>query len=223
MLVAIFMILLAALEWWRTYANMKPNPVVFGIGAAMAVIYASVRIWRSIPKLRSLRQALEGERAVGQYLERFREAGYQVFHDVIGAGFNVDHVLIGPAGVFTVETKTWSKPLRGQAEIVFDGESLVVGGARPDRDPVIQSKAQARWVQSVLKESTGREFSVRPVVVFPGWFVRNSRESLRDVWVLEPKALPTFLRHEPPRMSPEDIKLAGFHLSRFVRVSQAQA
>lgn len=223
MLLALFMVIMALLEWWRTFANMKPNPIIFSIAAAIAVLYAAARIWRSIPKLRNLRQALEGERAVGQFLERLRERGFLVFHDVVGAGFNVDHVLIGPAGVFTVETKTWSKPVRGQAEVVFDGETLTVGGASPDRDPIIQGKAQARWVQSILKESTGREFSVRPVVVFPGWFVRNSKETLKDVWVLEPKALPTFLRNEQDRMSPEDIKLAGFHLSRLIRVSQAKA
>ncbi len=30
--------------------------------------------------------------------------------NAIGGNFNLDHVLIGPAGVFTVETKTHSKP-----------------------------------------------------------------------------------------------------------------
>jgi hypothetical protein len=58
--------------------------------------------------MRTLRQGIEGEKAVGQFLERLREQRYQVFHDLVGDGFNVDHVLIGPAGVFTIETKTSS-------------------------------------------------------------------------------------------------------------------
>ena len=41
----------------------------------------------------------------------------------------IDHVIIGPAGIFTIETKTWSKPVRGEARIVFDGEKLTAGGS----------------------------------------------------------------------------------------------
>ena len=223
MMLALFMGLVALLEWWRTYTNMKPSPVVFSIAALGAIAYAAIRFWRSVPALRNLRQALEGERAVGQFLERLRESGYHVFHDVVGTGFNVDHVLIGPAGVFTVETKTWSKPVRGSARVVFDGESLTVAGSSPDRDPVVQGKAQAGWVRSMLSESTGREFSVRPVIVFPGWYVENVKGSFKNVWVLEPKALPTFLNNEQRRMTPEDIKLASYHLSRLIRVSQAKS
>lgn len=172
---------------------------------------------RALPALRNLRQGLEGERAVGQFLERLREQGYHVYHDVIGSGFNVDHVLIGPAGVFTIETKTWSKPVAGRAEVVFDGEKIAVGVAAPELDPIIQAKAQASWLRSLLAESTGRQFGVRPTILFPGWFISNTEGSFKDVWVLEPKALPAFLANEPTRLSREDIKLASFHLSRFVR------
>jgi hypothetical protein len=42
-----------------------------------------------------LMQGREGEKAVGQYLERLRARGYQVLHDIPGENFNIDHVLIG--------------------------------------------------------------------------------------------------------------------------------
>jgi len=38
--------------------------------------------------------------------------------------------------------------------------------------------------------------------------------------VLEPKALPAFLDHEPVILTAEDVKLASFHLSRFIRVKE---
>lgn len=217
LILALFFVLIAALEWWRFYKDMKPNPVLFTGAAIVVVIYATFRIWRALPRLRNLRQALEGERAVGQFLERLREQGFQVFHDVVGDGFNIDHVLVGPSGVFTIETKTWSKPRSGKAEISFDGEKIRVGGVEPDRNPVIQAKAQATWLKSVLAESTGRKFEVRPAIVFPGWFVTHPAGAMKDVWVLEPKALPGFLYREPSRLTPEEIKLASFHLSRSIR------
>jgi len=219
-LLAMFMVVLAALEWYRLYTGMKPSPIVFSAFALLTVFYAAYRISRALPRLRHLHQALEGEKAVGQYLEGLRAAGFHVFHDVIGDGFNVDRVLVGPAGVFTVETKTWSKPVAGSPQILFDGEAIKMGDLSPERDPIIQAKAQANWLRSLLQESTGRRFDVHPVVVFPGWFVKAPPGGHKDVWVLEPKALPSFLEHEPSRLELEDVKLASFHLSRLIRSSE---
>ena len=217
---AAFMVVLAGLEWWRMYTDMKPSPIIFSGAAVIGVLYAIYRVRRALPKLRNLRQAMEGERAVGQFLERLREHGYQVFHDVIGTGFNVDHVLVGPAGVFTIETKTWSKPISGKTQLTFNGETVRIGSFEPDRDPIVQGKAQASWLKALLLESTGKSMNVRPVIVFPGWFVTNSAGTFKDIWVLEPKALPTFLDNEPNRLSREDVKLASYHLSRLIRSTE---
>lgn len=217
MLLAGFMVVTAGMEWWR-YFNPRPfNPLVYTFFAVLTVLYAAWQVWRTAPVLKQLRQASEGEKAVGQFLERLRENGYQVFHDVIGEGFNLDHVLIGPAGVFTVETKTLSKPVRGEARIKFDGEKFLVDGFEPDRNPVIQAKAQANWLRGLLSESTGRQFVVSPVVVFPGWFIEQRPGTTREIWALEPKALAAFLGNAPAILSNEEVKLAGFHLSRFIR------
>jgi hypothetical protein len=70
-----------------------------------------------------------------------------------------------------------------------------------------------------LNESTGRRFAVKSVIVYPGWWVNEQFSKENTVWVLEPKRLPTFLEREPRRLSPEDIHLASFHLSRFVRTA----
>lgn len=217
---ALFFVVLAGLEWWRLYADLKPNPILFTAAAILAVVYAAFRIWRVLPKLRNLRQALEGERVVGQFLERLRTQGFQVFHDVVGEGFNIDHVLIGPPGVFTIETKTWSKPRSGRAEITYDGDRLRVGTHEPDRNPVVQAKAQAAWLKSFLAESTGKKFEVRPAIVFPGWFIAQAPGAMKDVWVLEPKALPAFLENEPPRLSSEEVHMASFHLARAIRAGE---
>jgi nuclease-like protein len=220
LITALVLIILAGMEWIRYLAPAKPQPLFYSLVAFGGIAYAAIRWWRVWPELKSLRLAIDGERAVGQFLERLREDGYQVFHDVIGEGFNVDHIVIGPGGVFTVETKTRSKPARGDARIVFDGERILVAGIEPDRNPMVQAKAQAGWLRALLTESTGKKFSVRPVVVYPGWFVEQKAGATREFWVLEPKALPAFLAHEPVVLSPEDVKLASFHLSRFIRTQE---
>ena len=85
---------------------------------------------------------------------------------------------------------------------------------------MIQAKAQASWLQRLLAESTGKTLPVRPVILFPGWYIEDSRASRKDLWVLEPKALSAFLAQEQAQLSPEDVALAAFHLSRFIRAQE---
>jgi len=217
LILAMFFVMLAAWEWFRYLNPQRVSPWFFSVVAGGVVAFAAWRVQRIRPRLRALRQGIEGEKAVGQFLDRLREQGYQVFHDLIGEGFNVDHVLIGPAGVFTIETKTWSKPQRGDARIAYDGSTLTAAGREPERDPLIQAKAQAGWLRGLLTESTGRRVDVQPVVVFPGWFVEAAPGAHRTVWVMEPKGLPAFLNNEPERLAPEDVKLMAYHLARHIR------
>ncbi len=219
---AVIFIVFAAMEWYRHFSGVPPSPKTMSVLAVLTSGYAVMRFFSVRREFRRLRQGADGEKAVGQFLEGLRERGYRVFHDILGQSFNVDHVLIGPAGVFTVETKTWSKPARGEARIVFDGEKILAGSFEPDRDPVIQARAQAGWMKEFLAESTARRFEVRSVILFPGWYVEQTPGSSRQLWVLNPKALETFLSNEPERLSPDEIKLASFHLSRFIRSSEAQ-
>jgi hypothetical protein len=138
----------------------------------------------------------------------------------VGKGFNVDHVVICEKGIFTIETKTYSKSSSSKSIIDFDGETIKVNGKLMERDAVEQAKAQAYWIGEVLKESTGKAFPIKSVVVFPGWFVERAKgKDTANLWVLNPKALPSFIGNEPSRVNPEDVKLAAYHLSRYIRTS----
>lgn len=217
---ALFLVLLAALEWWRWYAADPPQPVLFSLAAILAIIFAAWRFAKVRRGIQALRLGRDGERAVGQFLEDLRETGFKVFHDVPGNQFNVDHILIGSLGVFTVETKTISKPVRGRPLVAYDGTGVVVGSFSPDRDPIVQAKAQARWLRDLIRDSTGRSIRVQPIVVFPGWFVEQPEPPTKhEVWVLNPRQLPAILERQPTQLSSEDAKLVGFHISRYIRTT----
>lgn len=220
-LIGILPVFLAALEWYRWWFELPPMPVAYTILAVIAVAWSGYRIVQLRSRITRLKLARDGERAVGQYLERLREKGYQVLHDLVGNKFNVDHVLVGPTGVFTVETKTLSKPARGKAEVRYDGQSLTVNGYTPDRDPVIQAKAQGGWLRELIEESTGKRFPVRSLVVYPGWYIATTAKPTGlDVLVLNPKGLPGLLEKLPRILAPEDIKLVNYHLSRYARTQR---
>jgi len=218
--VAACLLFFTVMEWWRWWFQFPPQPIPFTLVTIAVTAYVARKLFVLRRKVLRLRLARDGERAVGQFLETLRMGGYRVLHDLIGDGFNVDHALIGQAGIFTVETKTYHKPAKGKPEIVYDGERVTVAGHIPERDPIAQAKAQAHWLQNILQESTGRRFKVQPIVLYPGWFVKTTVKLNGDIpWVLNPKALPSFLEHGSAQLSNDDAQLATYHLSRFMRAT----
>lgn len=65
----------------------------------------------------------DGEKVVGQLLTQFIADDAYVFHDIPCNGFNIDHVVIHPNGIFVIETKTYAKPLKGRSELVHEGNA----------------------------------------------------------------------------------------------------
>jgi hypothetical protein len=111
------------------------------------------------------------------------------------------------------------------ARVEMTESSVLLSGHVPDRDPVGEVQAKTCWLARLLADSTGKRFAVKGVVVFPGWFVEPMSAAWPSAglpWVLEPKALPTFIECEPERFAAEDVRLAAYHLSRYVRAKQAE-
>jgi nuclease-like protein len=207
--------LVASMEWFGYLTHSPRRPMLFTAVALIAIAFAVWRIGVIRGKVKQLKLGRDGERCVGQFLERLRDGGGQVFHDIPGEGFNLDHVVISRHGLYVVETKTVSKP-SPKATVVVEGDSLRVPGRLPDRNPIEQVSAGARWLERMLENSTGKRFAARGVVVYPGWFVEQ-RSSRGPVWVLEPKMLPGFIEQETATVDPADVALVSYHLSRYVR------
>ncbi len=216
MLVALLMVIIAVLEWIRYLTDSPPAPWTYSIAAVVMTGYAVFKVLRTRKRVRNLKLGREGERAVAQYLEWFRTSNFFVFHDVPNGDANVDHVLIGPQGVFTIETKTLTKPMRGECKVTVEDGVVRANGLILDRNPIVQAKAQATWLRNFLAES---QFKVRvwPVVVFPGWFVERFDSQAAGAWVLEVKALSKFLENEPERHSREEVKAMASALSSYIR------
>jgi len=215
-MMAAMMLVLTTMEWIRYFNPRPPNPVIWTVVTFIFVIYVGWRFWKFWPELKNINLGIEGEKAVGQFLEKFRVSGYHVFHDLQGDGFNLDHVIIGPAGAFSIETKTLSK-IKNDAKLQFDGENITVDGNLLVRNPVRQACAQANWLEGVLHDCSGEKVQVWPIVLFPGWFIEHKPRALNQIWVLEPKALETFLSNKKEVLSKEKIDFLSSNLARFLR------
>ena len=208
----------ALIEWMRYYRPLPPSPF-FATGVAIvAVLYSAYKVNKMRPKIHALKLGRDGEKVVGQSLEELRSGGAIVLHDITSNGFNVDHVVISFKGIFVIETKTRSKSKGRDSKIVYDGEKLLIDGWTMAPDPLKQVWANTSWIRDLLMESTGKSFPVRPVLLFPGWYVDPVGAHAHDrVWVLSPKALPAFIAKEKTTLSLEDVKMATCHLSRYIR------
>ena len=216
LIVAILLVLMAFLEWCRYLFNYPPMPIIFTLLAVIAIVFTLIKMRAVLREASCLKLGIVGEEAVGQYLEeKLRPMGCHVLHDIPGEGFNLDHIVIGPTGVFCIETKTHSKPLHGSPGIQYDGEKVTVDGFSPNRDPIVQAKSAANWLRELIERTTGRKFAVKPIVLYPGWFVKKMPQNA-DVWVLNHKVLPTFISNNQAKLAVEDVALITFHLKRYV-------
>lgn len=134
----------------------------------------------------------EGEQRVAEVLDE--AVGVEVLHDrlVPGSRANIDHIAIGPSGVFVIDAKKYT----GQVE------ARDVGGLfRTDERLYVNSRDRTKVVDGVLRQvdvvrsALGEDFAdveVRGVLCFVGcergWIMRTKR--VKGVTALWPKALP---------------------------------
>jgi Nuclease-related domain len=72
--------------------------------AAIGAIYLLDRL--AMPVIDRWDRGAEGEEHVGKVLDALVEHGWRPLHDVSFGRGNIDHVLVGPGGLFTIETKS---------------------------------------------------------------------------------------------------------------------
>ena len=105
-------------------------------------------------------KGIEGERKAAAFLEPLLDAGFVVLDNrlIPGMHADIDHLVIGPTGVFPIETKNWG----GKVEI--HGDRLWVG--YHDRTWVLeQVYREALAVQVALgEELTAQRVTVTPIV-----------------------------------------------------------
>jgi hypothetical protein len=172
-----------------------------------------LRFWQLDDELRNWRFGLRGEQAVAEKLggAELARAGYVAFHDMPGDGaWNIDHVVIGPAGVFVLETKARArrKPTRQQPEhkAYFDGNVLAFPWC-DDRKAVPQAHRNADRLRRRLTGYGPENLHVEPIVVVPGWFV-ELRSNPKDYTVkaMNAVALVEYLKTAKPRYTEEQLK-----------------
>jgi Nuclease-related domain. len=208
--------------------QLQKNLVLLGVAIA-AVLFVASTLCAIIVLLRFLNRRRDdllgylGERAVAEQLDELREDGFRIFHDVPCEGrnknFNIDHVAVGPTGVAAIEVKTRRKK-KGRAGfeahvVTYDGQQLVWPWGE-DRCGFDQVVAQADWLREFINKRTGLRVDPKPILAFPGWFVKeNSVGSFR---VANHKIVPSIVTQwRPQPLTIEQVDLISRQLDERCR------
>lgn len=85
------------------------NELLLGIILFIATVYLGIRLYSNgVKNGKSWNKGIEGEKTVAHYLNQLPE-NYFIFNDLKfpGSYGNLDHVVIGPNGIFVIETKNY--------------------------------------------------------------------------------------------------------------------
>lgn len=125
-----------------------------------------------------------GESRTAQLLGPLSAYGFHLLHDRRWSGSpnaNIDHLVVGPSGVFVVDTKSWS------GDVTIDASGLWQGQA--SRDEVLEAAQQvADLVRDGLVGLGLPPVGVRPVIALDGRDL--ACVTSRGVWIVGTEALP---------------------------------
>ena len=146
---------------------------------------------------RAWRKRADGEMVTGVWLGRLPE-GWHVFHDVpVGErGANIDHLVIGPGGVFTVNTKNLT------GKVWVGPKSVLHNGHRTDF--LRKATSEARRTARLLAAVVGRPVEVRSVlaILADGWTIK---EEPADVFVRGPRSAKNLMLKQPVTLSSREV------------------
>lgn len=144
-------------------------------------------------------QGALGEVEVARHMARL-EPQWRVLHAVpVGAkGSDIDHVVIGPGGVFTLNAKHHA----GQS-VWVGGRTLMVGGQKVPH--VRNAGHEALRAGQRLTAALGREVTVRGIIAVVGAKSLTVKEQPATVTVLTAQRLVRWLHQQPAVLGPEDV------------------
>jgi hypothetical protein len=121
--------------WTRSLAWRAPLTIAAGLvvgtladqagvpGAGLAgLVVAALMAWRlrfcPSEQARAWRRGAAGEPQTARLLDRLHQDSYQVLHDLAmpGSPANLDHLVVGPSGVFVIDSKQWSGQVHQDAD-----------------------------------------------------------------------------------------------------------
>jgi hypothetical protein len=156
------------------------------VGLAVAVLVGWRLRFRPSEQARAWQRGAHGERRTARLLDCLGRDGYVVFHDLAmpDSPANVDHLVIGPSGVFAIDSKQWTGGVHQGADgLVWHNHY------RLDR-----TLATVRWQAETLGRLLG--ILVAPLVCVHGAHVQGGGLDAQGVAIVPATLLRSALGYE---------------------------
>lgn len=169
------------------------------VNARAPAFHLLARVFRVHTDERAWRVGAKGEVKVARELGQLG-AGWRVLHavDVGDRGSDIDHVVIGPPGVFTLNTKT-----HPNAKAWVADRAVMVNGRRTDY--LRNSRFEGQRAGRLLTAACGHPVGVTPVIVFVGLADIVEKSMPPDVHVTTRRRLRRWLTSLPPTLGSTEV------------------
>jgi Nuclease-related domain len=168
------------------------------LGGLAAMVAAWVLRFRPSPDAVAWQRGAAGERRTARLLDPLERHGWTVLHDLAipGSQANLDHLVIGPGGVFVIDSKQY----RGRLQL--DPTGRLWHGRYPLAPTLRAVDFEADQAARVLPDPG---VAVVPIVAIHGAQVPWGKVVTDGVPVVAARRLPSMLRALPPVLGPEQV------------------
>jgi len=177
---AIVMVVFSILWSWK-----------LGLTLAVIVVIADT-IYRARKSYAGKVRLTAAQRRTRRQLNKLGRAGYRAMHasPIPDSEDQIDHLVVGPAGVFAIDSEDWDKRLIVRTK---SGKQLW-HGPFSKKDRLEHALWEAQRASDLLSGATGRQVAVRPAMAVYGPKVPWDVATIREVDVFSGPRLRKYLR-----------------------------
>ncbi len=165
--------------------------------AAVAAIIDTIYRSRTMSLIPASVRVSSAQRRTKRRLFLVRVSGYLAMHARVipGTGSIIDHVVVGPGGVYALDSERWDRrlPVRTVASDSAAGPVLY-HGPFSQKDRLAHARWEAAQATRLLSIELGREVTVRPAMVIYGPAVPWAVATLRGVDVFAGRSVGRYFR-----------------------------
>ena len=198
---------MVGLGYWISGSSVGPLGPTFGALLALGgVAWVLAQLFVVPDHVLALRRGVKGEQETAEALAKLPT--FVVLHDREdpGSKANIDHIVIGPPGVFVVETKRYS------GRVTVRGGELFVAGRRR-AEIVDQAKREAQVVTTAL-HGAGETVTVTPLLCIHRAELPWRAATVGGVPIVSGHGLTKLLEGADGTLSVDDVRRVAERLDR---------
>ena len=163
----------------------------FGLTLAVLAIIADT-IYRSRRASSGSGRMTGAQRKTRRQLSKLGRAGYRAMHGNVipGSEDQIDHLVVGPAGVFAIDSEAWDKRM----PVRTSSHKQLWLGPENKKDRLEHARWEAERAADLLSSAIGIQVAVRPVVAVYGPKILWDVATIREVDVFNGPRLRKYLR-----------------------------